>query len=254
MYGQLSNCCGISTFLMLINPEKNTKFKEFLDNTYEKISFLSKQTRKEFKWSVVIDYLLLKSLGDNLLKKFLSEKIPDIVDYYMPIVHYKLKDENFSNTNIISRRILKKSLHTMREDADLKILFYLFGGNYFPQEQETYDSTRGLYFTSKDFFPNNSGFKYKRDLIKKHLESEKDGNTPCIALNFGYHWVAMNSIDNDIIGINNPLGTSPSQKQITRGIPEHYRFYLFNYNQKNAFILQKDIKRFLDSDMEREQV
>lgn len=253
MYGQLSNCCGISTFLMLINPKKNTKFKEFFDNTYEKISFLSNQTRKEFKWSVVIDYILLKSLGDNLIRKFLSEKIPDIIDYYMPIVHYKLKDKNFSNTNVVSKRILKKSLYTMREDADLKILFYLFGGMYFPQEQETYDPTRALYFTSKDFFPNNSGLKYKLDLMKNHLQSEEGGNIPCIALNFGYHWVAVNSIENGIIGINNPLGTSPSQKQITRGIPEHYRFYLFNYNQKKAFILKKDIKKFLNAVIENER-
>ena len=252
MYGQLSNCCGISTFLMLINPEKNIEFKELLDNTYEKIDFLSKQTRKEFKWSVVIDYILLKSLGENLLKEFLSERIPDIVDYYMPIVHYKLKDKNFYNNNVVTKRILKKSLSTMREDADLKILFNLFGGRYFPQEQENYDPTRALYFTSKDFFPNESGFKYKLNLMKNHLKSEKDGNIPCIALNFGYHWVAVNSIEGDIIGINNPLGSSPSRKQITRETPEHHRFYLFNYNQKRAFILKKEVKRFLTSDLEKE--
>ena len=252
MYAQLSNCCGISTFLMLINPEKNTQFKEFLNGTYEKISFLSKQTRKEFKWSIVIDYILLKSLGDNLLNKFLREKIPDIVDYYMPIVHFKLKDKNFSNTNVVTRRIFKKSLYTMREDADLKILFNLFGGNYFPQEQEIYDPTRALYFTAKDFFPNNSEFKQKLDLMKKHLQSETNGIIPCIALNFGSHWVAVNSIDNDIIGINNPLGSSPSRKQINRGVPENYRFYLFNYNQKSSFILKKEVKKFLDSEIDKE--
>ena len=249
MYGQLSNCCGISTFLMLINPEKNTEFKAFLDNTYEKISFLNKQTRKEFKWSVVIDYILLKSIGNNLLKNFLNEKIPDIVNYYMPIIHFKLKDKKFSNTNVVTRRILKISLHTMREDTDLKILFNLFGGRYFPQEQETYDPTRALYFTSKDFFTNDSGFKHKLALMQNHVKSEKNANIPCIALNFGYHWVAVNSIEGDTIEINNPLGTSPSRKQIARGIPETYRFYLFNYNPKLSFILKKDVKKFLEDDI-----
>jgi len=254
MYEQLSNCCGISTFLMLINPEKNNEFKAFLDNTYEKISFLNKQTRKEFKWSVVIDYILLKSIGNNLLKKFLNERVPDIVNYYMPIIHFKLKDKKFSNNNVVTRRILKKSLHTMREDTDLKILFNLFGGNYFPQEQETYDPTRALYFTSKDFFPNDSGLNKKLDLIKNHLLSENNSNIPCIALNFGYHWVAVNSIENDILGINNPLGSSPSRKQITHRIPENYRFYLFNYNQKKSFILKKEIKNFFESEIEKELV
>ena len=151
---------------MLINPEKNTKFKGFFDDTYEKISFLNKQPRKEFKWSVVIDYLLLKSLGNNLLKKFLSDKIPNIIEYYMPIIHHELKDANFSKHNIVSKRVLKKSLHTMRTDADLKILFRLFGGKYFPQEQENSDGTGGLYFTSKAFVPNDSGFKKKIGIMK----------------------------------------------------------------------------------------
>ncbi|GAH09893.1 unnamed protein product, partial [marine sediment metagenome] len=90
----------------------------------------------------------------------------------------------------------------MRTDADLKILFHLFGGEYFPQEQETCDGTGGLYFTSKDFFPNDSGFKNKLDIMKNHLQGEGNGKIPCIALNFGYHWVAVNSINDDIIGIN----------------------------------------------------
>jgi hypothetical protein len=226
---------------MLINPEKNTKFKEFFEDAYDNIGFLCKQTRKEFKWSVVIDYILLKSLGDDLIKEFLSEKNPDIVDVYMPIAHFMLDDKKFSKTNIVSKRIINKSLYTMREDVDLKILFYLFGGNFFPQEQETYDSTRALYFTFKDFYPNDSGFKNKLEIMKNHLQSEVIGKVSCIAINFGHHWVAVNSIETDIISYNNPLGPYISSKKITRDISENTRFFLFNYSQKNAFILKKNV-------------
>ena len=241
MYGQLSNCCGISTFLMLINPEKNTRFKKLFDDMYDGIGFLCKQTRKEFKWSVVIAYILLKSLGENLLKRFLSDKIPDIVNYYMPIVHYKLNDKIFTENNKVSKRILEKSLYTMREDRDLKILFYLFGGKIFKQEQEIYDGTGGLYFTFKDFYPNDSGFKSKLEILKNHLQSEVNGKIPCIAINFGHHWVAVNSIEKDVISYNNPLGPYISSKKITRGISENTRFFLFNYSQKKAFILKKNV-------------
>ena len=90
--------------------------------------------------------------------------------------------------------------------------------------------------------------------MKNHLQGEGNGKIPCIALNFGYHWVAVNSINDDILGINNPLGSNPSSKKITRGIPEHYRFYLFNYSQKKAFVLKNDLKNFFDIDIKKERV
>ena len=90
LYGQLPNCCGLSTYLMLINPERNVGFKIFLNDMYGKINFLMKQTREEFRWSVVMDYVLLKSLGNNILNQFLKRKIPESVEYYMPILLFDL--------------------------------------------------------------------------------------------------------------------------------------------------------------------
>jgi len=42
-YSQLPNCCGLSTFLMMINPDKNITFKVFLENLYTQLEFLNKQ-------------------------------------------------------------------------------------------------------------------------------------------------------------------------------------------------------------------
>ncbi len=244
-YGQMSVSCGISTFLMLINPERNAKFKDFLNEFYLNISHLMKQSRIEFKWSIAITYILLKSLGNNILNDFLSDKVPEIVDYYMPIVHYQISNKNFTQDNKISKVVLKKSLNTMRTDADLKILFYLFGGRFFPQQQESCDGTGGLYFTSKDFRSSNGKFNEKLTILKAHLNNQKGDTIPCIALNIGYHWVAINSISENVLEINNPLSSSASQMRISSTIPEHYRFYLFNYNQSNAFILNKRVREFL---------
>ncbi|MFX1236262.1 MAG: hypothetical protein ACFFAS_11190 [Promethearchaeota archaeon] len=253
LYGQLSVTCGISTFLMLINPEKNQKFASFLDDIYNDVSFFMKQTKKELKWSVAITYILLKSLGNNLLNEFLYRNIPDIVDYYMPIVHYQLSNKNFSKGNKVTKNILRNSLNTMRTDADLKILFYLFGGKFFPQKQDSYDGTGGLYFSKKDFKQKEGKYEDKINLLGRHLNSNKSNTTACIALNVGYHWVAVNGIDKNTIGINNPLSSNPTKIHITSTIPEHYRFYLFNYNQKKAFILKADVREFLKREKTRER-
>ena len=253
LYSQLANTCGISTFLMLINPQKNEKFKLFLNDIYKKLSYFRKYSRDEFKWSVVIDYLLLKSMGNNILKDFLSKKNPDITDVYMPIVHYELQDKNFAENNVITKYVLKKSLHKMRTDADLKILFYLFGGEFYPQQNPFPDGTGGLFFTHDDFFPNESKFKDKINVLKSHLEKKENGKMPCIALNVGYHWIAINYLRKNTIGVNNPLNTSPSEKNISRTIPERYRFYLFSYNQDDAFILKKNVKNFILSEIENKR-
>ncbi|MFX1277014.1 MAG: hypothetical protein ACFFBP_05890 [Promethearchaeota archaeon] len=248
IYSQMHNTCGISTFLMLINPKQNKNFKRFLNDLYEKINYLMRHNRKEFKWSIAVDYLLLKSMGFNIIRDYIYEKNHDLVDYYMPIVHYKLGDKQFSENNKISKRILKNSLHTMREDPDLKILFYLFGGNFYPQEQEIWDGTGALYFSSKDFTSSVLNYKTKLKILQDHLKTEKEGAIPCIALNYGFHWVAINSIKNDTLEIHNSLSSVPYSMKINKRIHETYRFYLFSYNEKDAFILTEEVKEFLNID------
>ncbi len=239
---------------MLINPEKNPEIKEFFNKLYSKISFLQKENRPEFKWSVVMDYILLKSVGNNILRKFLEKEIPTIVAYYMPIILFKQRNESFSETNTVNRRVLKRSLYMMRTDADLKIFFKLFGGGFYPQEQEIVDGTGGLYFTRKDFEGENPNYKSKIAILNSHLKHKKGNWIPCIALNKGHHWVAIQEVlpQNDLLVINNPIGGRQNSK-IGRSIPEHYRFYLFDYNPKSAYLLSEEVEDFLDSEIIREQ-
>jgi len=253
LYSQLPNCCGISTYLMLINPEKNLHFKKVLNSIYSKIRFLKKEKKPEFKWSVVLDYILLKSVGKNILRKYLYRKIPNIVEYYMPIIHFDVKNEGFSNNNLVSRYVLRKSLFTMRTDADLKILFYLFGGRFYPQEQEISDGTGGLYFTKRDFEGEHQHYKTKLNIMKDHLQQKKHNQIPSIALNMGHHWVAIQDVEvqNDLLVINNPLGGRHTY-QIRNSIPDYYRFYLFDYNPEKSFILSLETEFFLNSEIVKE--
>ena len=239
---------------MLINPEKHFGYKWFFDNLFYKIRFFKRQKCAEYRSSVVLDYLLLKSLGDNILRSFLRNQIPDIVDYYMPIIPFQLKDTRFSQNNLVSPHILRNSLYTMRTDADLKIYFSLFGGSFQAQEQETADGTGGLYFTKNDFKDGKAGYKAKIRIMKEHLKGEESSKIPCIALNVGHHWVAIQGIkDSDnVLIINNPLG-GRQQRRITRSTPEHHRFYLFHHDPMNAFVLSKSVEGFLSSEIAREK-
>lgn len=61
---------------MLINPEKNTTVKKFLEGFFQKMKFLVldlKDNKKEFRWSYVLEYILLKSLANNKLSDHLSK-------------------------------------------------------------------------------------------------------------------------------------------------------------------------------------
>ena len=80
LYSQLPNACGLATFLMFVNPDKNIKLKDFLDYFYPKVKdfYAIDQEKKEFQWAYVLDYLLLKSIGNNKLSDYLSKKIPDM--------------------------------------------------------------------------------------------------------------------------------------------------------------------------------
>ena len=262
LYAQLPNCCGLSTFLMLLNPEQNDQYKLFLDELYEKIQNLMSQGRKEFRWSIALDYILLKTLGDNLIATYLKKQLKESFINYRAIMDFELKKTitrsfrgsfklknkqtyEFFSRNVICHNILRKSLYEMRTDMDLKILFTLFGGTFYPQKQENPDGTGALYFTRKDFEQGN--YKNKLKIMEKHLKNPNNNFINCIALNMGFHWVAITNINTkrNYIQYNNPLGGRNSRRNIGKRISEGYRFYLFSHNPHDAFILKPATKLFL---------
>ncbi|MHA1803973.1 MAG: hypothetical protein ACTSU4_05505 [Promethearchaeota archaeon] len=256
LYSQLPNGCGLSSFLMLINLEKHVKYKNLLEEIFNRLNIRNYLKRDEFKWSYSLSYILLKSLGNNVLRDFLKKKNEILVKYYMPILLHELKEPkepSLATHNVITPKILHSFVHDMKTDADLKILFYLFGGAFYPQEQEFLDGTGGLYFTREDF-DNNNGKRHEKKLklIMNHLWENKGKRIPVIALNKGYHWVAINSITPDkILIIHDPLGGKYFM-EIKQSIPDYYRFYFFDHDPKNAFILQEQVRRFLFSEMSSE--
>lgn len=253
---------------MLLNPKKHSQYREFLDDLYQKLRFLMEQRREEFRWSVVLDFLLLKTLGDNIFSKYLEEKLEETFVNYRAIMNFELRESTqkrfgrmfgqkhshlhpFFDNNKVTPQILRKSLYEMRTDMDLKILFTLFGGKFYPQEQINYDGTGSLYFTNYDFKETENYIK-KLKIMENHLKNVKENNIPCIALNMGFHWVAITKVGTktQIIKYNNPLGRREVIRRISPAISEEYRFYLFTHNPDKAFILTAEGKEFLTKQLD----
>lgn len=230
----MSGGCGLSTFLMLINPEKNLQVRKFLNDFYQNIKFLKKKQIDEFKWAVVVDYLILKSVFNPDLKNFIYSKDPDIVEYYFPIKLYELKNYWFANYGLISKTLFNYHLHKWKTNNDLKMLFYLFGGTYYPQPQQFPDGTGSLYFDKDDT-------ELKKNRLIEHLKKSNRNETSCIALNIrSFHWVAVNSvIDNNTLLINNPSGGQNTLR--FDQLDSQYRFYLFSYDLRDSIILNSNV-------------
>jgi hypothetical protein len=250
-YSQLPNCCGLSTFLMMINPEKNTIFRLFLEDLYNEVEFLSKQSIKEYKYTIAINYLLLKSIGNNLIKEFIRKKDVELVEYYMPIIDFDISDEQFSNDNLVRGRLFNEYLYTMKRNEDLKILIYLFGGKYYIQEQEIADPTRSLYFSKRDF-KNKTLYERKRKIIEDHFASASEDHQPCMALNSYYHWVAVSAIKGDELIIHNPMSRHFQTRKLKK-LSESTRLYLFSYNKNEAFIHSRRLWNFLIDEIQMER-
>jgi hypothetical protein len=111
-YKQLPNACGLSTFLMLINPEKNLEFKLFLDKMYKYIEFQITELPskfkelKEYKWSIVLTYVLLKCIDKNELYFYLEKTIPEIIENYATITMYTLQELDAKETQKYSKVVL----------------------------------------------------------------------------------------------------------------------------------------------------
>ncbi|MFX1258096.1 MAG: hypothetical protein ACFFAN_09565 [Promethearchaeota archaeon] len=262
---------------MLINPEKNKNLKNFLNDLYSKISFLTSALNQdiksidEYKWAIVLDYILLKCCGNNTLSSFLRESLPEIFENYKQLMLFKLKNSkikqfkqlipkekefyfSFFKNFLVNPLILRQNLFKMRTDIDLKILFFLFGGNFFPQEQEHFDGTGALYYVKEDFKSKSELFISKLNILKNHLfQNTSNNKVPCIALNKGQHWVALNSIEGKILSLNDPRTKKTLKLRILHHIPKNFRFYLFDYNPENPPLLKKNFMNFFKLEVEKER-
>jgi len=263
---------------MLINPEENPQFKEFMNEFFEEIDFLVPRLTqkgrllKEYKWSVVINYLLLKIMGDNLLSERLREVLPEffLEDYQVHIIH-KLKNENsriirrlaqgfknyyysFFDSFLVNPYVLERDLNTMKKDVDLRILFALFGGTYSHQTHETLGSKGEICFSREDFGGERKPYSEKIQILYEHLEKAESKTVSSIMLNTHSHWVSVTSIDKEksLVFFNDPKSGRESKIKINKRTSPAFLFYLYNYSPDEAIILKDGVMEFLVNESEEE--
>jgi len=232
-YRQLYNTCGLSSLLMLANPEKNGNLQYLLDDICKLIG-INPEFNRPLNWQLGCGYLLLKMsfnrvLGWHLKKEFGDDfsnfKLLLANQLYQKLLNYENKQDlkmvsiinTFFKRKIIRKKLLRIYMDDMKTNLELKLLAYFFGGRFIPNEDSN-DGT-GCYIIKK---------KNKKS-VKKIDEMVNDG----LMLGLFNHWMAVKNIYQNeqnkfILAINDPLG---NRKDIEFDkITVDYRFYHYKFD------------------------
>ena len=215
-YGQHRNGCGLASLLMLLNVPEHPEIKQFLSQFWKELTPLFGEvsyTQKEYQWAVVLQYLLLKSVGytDESGKEKIYEFFNKRLEYAFEdqrimnkftqeqnrqtLLNKKRADEAFTYLHYtelfdyVTPHILMYNIHTMKTDMELKVLAELF--NYQFDYQESEDYTGAIYFLKKEIKK-----KFGESTQVKWELLEKLSNDPDKIILYGryHHWLAVRGI------------------------------------------------------------
>lgn len=306
-YTQHVNGCGLSSLLMLVDLPKNEEIKAFLEKIWDKIRSIFGKTsfnQKDLKLAVALQYLLLKSVGfsnkdeiykffnqrleylfedHRIINKFNQEQFhQDFLNKHQPDEAYTFLHYLEGDRDYITPLILMTNIHTMKTDAELKILAEVFNYEFFYQNSE--DKTGVIYFLKKEI-----GKKITDPIKEKWKKLEELSNNPDIIILYGqyHHWLAIRGIyrihqltklekseenkDSDktlelnnkieinewnrksmIIDMNDPATNTTIQLNFSQ-LSEGDRFYIFKKRPNTDFKIFKKFLKTIDSDIKEEE-
>lgn len=213
LYEQHTNGCGLAALLMLVNPPKNPEIVTFLDSIWDHIGGMfddSRFKKKELKWAIVLQYLLLKALGyaqKEKLYQFFNERLEFVYEdqrimnkftheqHYNTLLRNKKLVEAFTylhyteDHDYVTPILLFQNLHTMKTDLELKVLAEIFNYEFLYQESEDY--TGAIYFTNKELgreIAQTARVKWNR------LENLAQDPNNIILYGQQHHWLAIRGI------------------------------------------------------------
>ncbi len=306
-YTQHVNGCGLSSLLMLIDLQKNEEIKAFLEKIWEKIRGIYGKTsfnQKDLQYAVALQYILLKSVGfsyKDAIYKFLNQRLEYLFEDHRIINKYNQEqyrqnllnkhqlDEAYTylhylegDHDFITPLILMANIHTMKTDAELKILAEIFNYEFMYQDSE--DQTGAFYFSKQDLVKKNS------DSAKEKWKKLEDfSNNPDIIILYGqyHHWLAIRGIyrihqlskikksqENEdlenipelneksdinewnrksmIIDMNDPATNTTVQLNFSQ-LSEGDRFYILKHRTNTDFKIFKQFLKYLDKDTKEEE-
>lgn len=246
-YGQLYNTCGLSSLLMISNPE-NSNLQYLLDDICEYLG-VSTTFNRALNWQLACSYLLLKMSFNRILGYQLRKTFGTNYDNYKILLNNQIRQKiyfyedrenkeivsnlnTFLDSRIIRKKTLRVFMDDMKTNLELKLLAYLFGGKFINNNNSN-DGT-GCHF-----------FKKKNKKTRKRLmEMINDG----LMLGLFNHWMAVKDLrKNDqneyIIAINDPLRNR--NFILLNEIDENHRFYHYEFNSSLQKDMDKKIRRAL---------
>ncbi|MBD3229802.1 MAG: hypothetical protein GF329_16590 [Candidatus Lokiarchaeota archaeon] len=244
-YGQLYNTCGLSSLLMIANPE-NSNLQYLLDEICEYLG-VSTTFNRALNWQLACGYLLLKMSFSRILGYQLRKNFGTIYDNYKILLENQIRQKiqyhkdrenkkTVSNLNtflehrIIRKKTLRLFMDDMKTNLELKLLAFLFGGKFIKNN----DSNDG---TGCHIFKKNN-----KKTRKRLMEMIDDG----LMLGLFNHWMAVRNLEkNDqsqhVITINDPLRNRESI--LLSEIDENHRFYHYRFDLNLQKKMDRKIRR-----------
>ena len=294
---------------MLLDLPKNVEIKVFLETIWDKIRGIFGKTsfnQKDLKLAVALQYLLLKSVGfsnKDAIYKFFNQRLEYLFEDHRIINKFNQEqfrqdllnkhqlDEAYTflhyiegDHDYVTPIILMTNLHTMKTDAELKILAEIFNYEFLYQDSE--DKTGAIYFTKQDLVK-----KIPETTKKKWGKLEELSNNPDIIILYGqfHHWLAIRGIyrihqltqskkkktqENEeinnilesiknidvnewnrksmIIDMNDPATSTTVQLNFSQ-LSEGDRFYILKKRPNTDFKIFKKFLKYLDNDTKEEE-
>lgn len=270
LFLQVSNGCGLSSMLMLLDPIKdNIELGGFIDNIWDGVKTIlmtTKITKKEFEWSYALQYLLQKTLHKNVISNYLRKNIEYFDDEFIPHVKEHLmelrqahinREENqivemynsFFKTGLNNHFILQEHLGRMKTNVELRILFELFGYEFIPHYYD--QPTMALWFSEEEIKNLDDSVSEKAKILKIQFERGSK-----VMWGQSYHWLALTDIqisDNGYeIIVNDPL-IGQKLKIKLQSLTDDDQLYFYKKKNVDMKPIWKSFINYLNKEFEKER-
>ena len=248
LYTQLTNTCGLSSLLMIARPEGNS-LALLLEDIAKKIR-VEPYYAGSIGWQIAEAYLLMKCCFSRGLSYQLRKTFFDEYSYFKMILLHQLEERMntflkindqrkandiklFLKKGIVRKTPLYEYLFEMKTNLELKMLAHFYGGEQilFPSD----DGTGCIFLDGKD--------------NKKKLQSIYQYVPEGVMIGLGYHWLAVQGMDEVKKNRYNFLIHDPKgQRRAVSSdkIEKHFRFYVFQFDaakrQKMDVVVRRALK------------
>ncbi|MHA1733221.1 MAG: hypothetical protein ACTSU5_14840 [Promethearchaeota archaeon] len=251
-FHQLPNACGLSALLMALRPDAR-EIAPILDEFWEIVAPLFRerrwQGRREFRWTLLLEYLLLKGMVDEEIREASYGAMPDFYDVYVVVSQMQVREvhalllrrfgsrvepliERYYGDGLLYEELVLRRILKMKENPELKLLAWLFGCEFVPWGKSL-DGTGAVTFTREEVKSYRKGnptpeFGEKLNFLREGLEAEDP-----VLLGSTHHWLAVRDLlefdGKYFVTYHDPATAKEVRKPLDRFTSNDF-FYRFHFD------------------------